>query len=239
MIADRPFLCGTRALKNLRWLRAHAPNVFEGQEPALGWGSVVPTRLLGSLNRALPTTAPKFIDPDQLRRVSFPEVTDSLSEPIFRGTVHFLQVNFTVNEPGLPSQNAVVSLADMQTATSYATQAAPLIAGYTQQYGATAITVSSTILTFNVTLTQPSYSDSDLQTWINDVKAANQISATDCIAMLHPVGFVTNVDGDPSQGVGGYHGKADLAYIFVNVFGTNLTVADDSSQYAIALSLAN
>jgi hypothetical protein len=43
------------------------------------------------------------------------------------------------------------------------------------------------------------------------------------VAILNPIS-VTNTDGDPNKGIGGYHGLASVPYLFVNVFGQNLTV---------------
>jgi len=53
--------------------------------------------------------------------------------------------------------------------------------------------------------------------------------------ILNPQGLI-NTDGDPSQGIGGYHGNANVPYCFVNLFGTNLTIDDANNDYAMALS---
>ena len=58
------------------------------------------------------------------------------------------------------------------------------------------------------------YTDSDLQGWVNAL--STQIAANDAIIVLNPVGMV-NQSVALSQGTGGYHAKAYVPYVFVNM----------------------
>jgi len=59
---------------------------------------------------------------------------------LFNGTIYFASIEFTVQNQG----NKVISVsdADMNTAISYATQAAVPISLYAAQYGQASITIS-------------------------------------------------------------------------------------------------
>src|SRR2546422_975586 len=48
--------------------------------------------------------------------------------------------------------------------------------------------------------------------------------------------ILPNADRDPSRGIGGYHGLANVPYCFVNAMGSGFTVADPQSLFALALS---
>lgn len=212
-------LCGTRAQKNLRWLRDNAPEVFQGKEPSAGWESVVLADVLTRLNRQIPNYFEGPLDVDRLSRLIFPTVDAQLKEAVFQGTIFFVRLSFTIQTP---SGTVAVPAADMQTAVSYATKAAVVLADYTGQYGPTGITISQTILQHAVNLATSTYTDADLQGWVNTIKAANSLPDDGCIAILNPPG-VTNSAADASQGVLGYHLKSNLPYVFVNVLGTGLT----------------
>jgi hypothetical protein len=53
--------------------------------------------------------------------------------------------------------------------------------------------------------------------------------------VLNPT-VAVNLDTQRSQGVGGYHGHANLPYAFINLMGNGLTIADTDQFYALALS---
>jgi hypothetical protein len=225
-------LCATRAQKNLRWIMHNVPQALKGTEPAGGWGSVIPVSVLAHLHQSIPRSYDGPLDLARLEQIRFPAINAALSEPVFSGTVHFVQINFAVQ----PSNNIVaVPMADLQTAVNYATKAGPILAKYTSQYGATSIPISPSILTYNVTLTGTSYSDTNVQNWVNAIKNAHALPGGDCVAILNPAG-VTNTNADLSQGVLGYHGKSDIPYVFANVQGTGLTLDDAKNVYAAALS---
>jgi hypothetical protein len=134
------------------------------------------------------------------------------------------------NQPGLS-----VSDADTQTAVSYATLAVVPIQLYASQYGASAVTVSTTVIPFNVDLAGNSFTDAELQGWVNTFVTRNSLLSNTCVVVLNPRGVV-NTDADPSKGFLGYHFVADVPYIFVNVSGEDFTVADPHNLYAGSLS---
>jgi hypothetical protein len=224
--------CATRAQKNIRWLCRHAPEVFLGDEPRTGWESRIPNNVLAQLHRSIPRRFDGPLDLERLRQITFPRVESALKEPLFNGTIHFVQVRFTIQSP---PNRVSVSATDVQTAVSYATTAAPQIVAYAGQYGPTAIKVSQSVLTYDVTLASNTYTDTDLQGWVNAIRANHSLPDSACIAILNPPGVI-NTAADPSQGVLGYHGKSEVPYVFVNVFGSGLTIGDANDDYAEALS---
>jgi hypothetical protein len=225
----------TRALKNARHLQKVAPHVMPASEPPEGFGSVIPLNVLAQLHRR--ERRPNGgLDPQlarQLHDIVFPDIGNQSHGPLFNGTLYFAQVAFTVQDQG----NAVfeVSAADVATAIAYATDAAAPISAYAGQYGANAVDVSPTILPHSVTLPSASYNDIQLTSWIDAIAAANGLSSKACIVVLNPQSM-TNTDGDRAAGIGGYHAAASVPYIFVNLFGQNLTVDDLAFSYAQILS---
>lgn len=154
-------------------------------------------------------------------------------DPLFSGTLFFVKAEFTIQS----NNNAVISISDqdLAIAVQYATQAAGPISQYADQYGPNGVAVSPGVVPFAVTLGNPTYSDADLQGWVNAFATANNLPANSCVVWMNPQGVV-NSDGDASQGIGGYHSNATLPYIFSNVFGSNFTVADENDVYAQVLS---
>ena len=223
----------TRALKNARYLQKVAPHAMPEVEPAQGFGSIIPLKILGQLHRPDRQVA-RDLDPKltrQLQDLTFPTVSYTSGDPLFKGTLHFVRINFTVQNQG----NAVlaVSAADVGVAIQYANAAAAAISAYARQYGANSLAVSQAIVDFNVVLAGASYNDSQLQAWVNQVAGGLPVNA--CVVVLNPQGM-TNTSGDRAAGIGGYHGLANVPYIFVNLFGANLTVADEAFAYAQILS---
>jgi hypothetical protein len=207
--------------------------VLIGAEPDHGWASVIPAHLLAQLHRSLPDSFDDLpLDLDRLARVKFPAVQAATTEPLFKGTIHFVQINFTVQTP---PGNFAVPTADIETAVAYTAKAAAILSAYASEYGANELAVSQTVLVHDVTLASATYGENDVHTWVNTVKTANNLPAGTCIAILNPTG-VTNSAANPAQGVLGYHGKSEVPFVFVNVSGTNLTVDDANGFYAMALS---
>src|SRR5215471_21244456 len=91
--------CATRAQKNLRWLRHHAPEVFLGDEPGAGWESVIPVSLLTHLHRTIPLGPHGPLDLNRLKQLTFRPVRAALTEAVFNGTIYFVQVRFTIQNP--------------------------------------------------------------------------------------------------------------------------------------------
>ena len=161
-----PGFSATRAQKNLRWLRVHAPEVFVGKEPDSGWESVIPASVLSQLHHSIPRDFHGPLDVTRLSRVAFPSIRAALTEPVFTGTIVFAQIRFSIQSP---PGSAAVPLADVQTAVEYATKAARPLVAYTNQYGATSMAISQSVVTHDVTLATATYSDADLQGWVNDM----------------------------------------------------------------------
>jgi hypothetical protein len=203
-------------------------------EPGAGFGSIIPIKVLAQLHRP-ESRAASGLDPalaKQLKAVIFPDIGMS-GDPLFRGTIYFARIQFTIQS----QNNAIleVSAADVNTAIQYATQAAAPVAAYASQYGTNSLAVHQAALAFSVTLASPSYNDAQLQSWVNTIASANGLASNACVVVLNPLNL-TNTTGDRAAGIGGYHGNANIPYIFVNLFGQNLTVADEAFSYAQILS---
>ena len=227
-----PALCATRAIKNARHLQATAPAILPKEEPADGFGSRVPRELLARLHTAVP---PKDLDrvpglAAALARAPAPKPRASAAEPLFNGTLVFAEINFRTNQ-GFVS----VKPADLTVAMDFARLAAVPISGYASQYGPNGLQVADKALPFAANVPSGTYNDQILQGWVNSIVSENHLPADSCVVVLNPEGVV-NTDADPSQGVGGYHGLANVPYCFVNVMGTGLTVKDEANVYALALS---
>jgi hypothetical protein len=124
---------------------------------------------------------------------------------------------------------------DLAVAIGYATEAALPIAKYASQYGQNTLTVNPLPLRFDVTLQKPTFTDQQLQGWVNSIKSQNNLSNDTCLVVLNPQG-VENTSDSRGAGVGGYHWKASIPYIMVNVNGSGLEVEDPGFVYAGSLS---
>ena len=156
-----------------------------------------------------------------------------MAAPLFAGTIFFVRIRFTIQN----QNNAVISVrdADIATAVAYAAQAAIPISKYAAQYGPNNVTVSASVLSFDVSLKSNTYTDHDLQAYVNTIASQNRLPSSACVAVLNPEGII-NTTFPLSQGVGGYHDKANVAYLMVNMTGQNLTIDDPGFLYAGALS---
>ncbi len=225
-------LCVTRAIKNARHLQANAPHILPKAEPEGGFGSRVPRELLARLHTAVP---PKDLDrvpglAAALAKKPIPRPRAAAAAPLFRGTLVFASVDFQVR-----TGSVSIGPGDLATAMTFARLAIGPISAYATQYGPNALAVGDTAVPFSASVPSGRYNDQTLQTWVNAIVKAGGLPADTCVVILSPQGVV-NTDADPSQGVGGYHGMANVPYCFVNVMGTGLTVKDEASVYALALS---
>ena len=224
-------LCATRALKNAHHLQKVAPELMPAVEPPEGFGSVIPIKTLARLHMA---GAPELRNDANLQKalkgVTFPKIMASGSA-LFQGTLYFVSLQFTIQN----QHNAVISVsaADVATAIQYSENACPPISAYAGQYGSNSCKVSPTATSLAVTLPSASYNDAQLQGWVNT--AAASLPADACVVILNPQSM-DNTSGSRSAGIGGYHGQANVPYIFVNLFGSGLTVADTAFAYAQILS---
>ncbi len=227
-----PHLCATRAIKNARHLQMTAPHILPRDEPPGGFASRVPRELLARLH-APPD--PKDLArvtglAEALRRTPVPRRTAKASAPLFHGTLVFAQVTFTTSRG-----TVAVNGPDLATAIAFARLAVGPISAYASQYGPNGVVVAPKSVPFAANVPSGRYNDQALQGWVNAIVAQNGLPPDTCVVILNPQGVV-NADADPSQGVGGYHGLANVPYAFVNVMGTGLTIADEADAYALALS---
>lgn len=219
-------------MKNARHLQRTAPDILPPDEPPGGFASRVPRDLLSRLHanpdaRDLARVAGLT---EALRRAPVPKRGTKAAAPLFHGTLVFVQVTFSTSR-GTVAVNGM----DLATAIAFARLAVAPIAAYASQYGPNAVAVAPATVPFAVNVPGGSYTDQTLQGWVNAIVAQNRLSPDTCVVILNPQGVV-NTDADPGQGVGGYHGLANVPYAFVNVMGTGLTVKDAADVYALALS---
>ena len=230
------FFCATRALKNARHVQRVAPHLVPAEEPAEGFASRVPLDMLSRLHLMVDAELAGHPDLLPVAKSLRAALLKPRFERLFQGTLHFVQVQFHV-----AGAVTVVSDADMATMVEYAQLAVPQIVGYASRYGPITASVSSDVLRFAVEPLNGTFNDGDLQGWVNRILTRNQLPAgSTALVIPHPRG-TTNTDGDATKGVGGYHGKANCPYSYVNVFGTGFTVADEkdtqaADHYALQLS---
>ena len=226
--------CATRALKNARFIQAHAPNLIPAREPEEGFASVIPFSQLCRLH----VTADQRSLPEDLRAVTsalpWPEIATTAQTPLFKGTLYVTRITFAID--GASGTSLAVTAADVTTAIRYLGLACPPISAYASAYGSNALRVSPTALEYAVTLPASSYNDQTLQGWIGDIVSQNGLDAAgSCIVVLSPQGVV-NTDADSTQGILGYHGIAKVPYCFANVFGQGFAVDDAADVFAWQLS---
>ena len=221
--------CYTRALKNARFLREAAPEIFGRDPRAEGFGTGVPLEILRGLHRTSPDSPVlnryKAVA-EVLRTQKPPAPGPAARDALFSGTLHFAQITFQT-----PGGNLEVPTADMNQIVQYARHAAVPIAAYATQYGPSSLSVSPTVLTMTVSLTSTSFTDSDLQGWVNDLASSNGFGSDQCIFVPVPPGVSAANIGENA----GYHGKADIPYVVAGVT-TGLTLADNADVYAMVVS---
>lgn len=224
-------LCATRHLKNARHLQATAPHILPREEPPDGYASRVPFDLLGRLHAVRQDELGRYRDlAEALRRSPVPPPRATVTGSLFNGSLIFAQISFR-------TRSGTVSLAvsDLQTAITYATLVVLPISRYAAQYGPNQSVVSTSPILFGADVPAGRYNDQILRGWVNAIASQAKLPGNVCVMILNPRGIV-NTDGDPSRGIGGYHGLANVPYCFVNAMGSGFTVADPQSLFALALS---
>ena len=229
MTRPRSFICATRAWKNIRHLQT--VHILPSVEPAEGFTSIIPLATLAQVHR--PEWRAQSVDKKLavlLDGVDFPPVSNAAVDPLFKGTLYFVRIQFTIQDQG----NVVLSVsdADVATALTYANQAARPISRYAGQYGPNGIAVSQNVLALSVTLPTAKYTDAALRSWVNTVVLNYNLPGNTCVVVLNPPGLLNTT----YPGAGGYHGYANGPYISSNVYGQDLTVADKPRVYAQILS---
>src|SRR6266481_2121073 len=111
---------------------------------------------------------------------------------LFSGTVYFVRVTFVT-----PSGNVVFSAADMQMMITYAQHAiVPITEFVEQEYGPTSTTISPTAIEYTANLSSSTFSDSDLQGWVNDILSTNGLTAANSIIVVPcPTGIGAGIVG--------------------------------------------
>ena len=225
----RPVRCYTRALKNARFLREAAPEIFAQDPDAEGFGTGVPLEILRGLHR-IPHNSPvlnRHKAVAEVLRTSRPPVPGRVSrDALFSGTIHFAQVTFQTS-----GGNRVVPTADMNQIVQYAQHAIVPVSEYAAQYGPNTVSISPNLLTKTVSLSGTSFTDGDLQGWVNDLASSNSFGSDHCIFVPVPPGVSANNVGENA----GYHSKANIPYIVAGVT-TGLTLADNADVYAMVVS---
>jgi len=233
--STRRVRCYTRALKNARYLQSISPQVFARDASAEGFGTGIPLEILRILHRIrhdspLLNRHPAVVQFVRENRLPLPDRT--ARGPLFTGTVHFAQVTFQTS-----GGNLVIPTADMNTIVQYAQRAVVPINEYAKQYGPNSVTVSTTLITRTINLPSGSFSDSDLDGWVNDIASANSLPAGDCVFIVFPPGLTgtganTSAIGDNS----GFHFKANISYVAAGVYHQGLTLQDTADVYAMVVS---
>jgi hypothetical protein len=222
--------CYTRALKNARHLQKVAPDLFAKDPSMAGFGTGVPVEILRGLHRIghdSPILSRYQAVAETLRKYPLPSVGQPVRDSLFQGTIHFAQLTFHTS-----AGDQVMSTSDMNQIVQYATHAVVPISEYAGQYGLNAVNVAATLLTKTVNVPIGTFTDPDLQGWVNALKSDNNLPDNSCIFVIVPGGISAYEVG----GNGGYHWKADIPYIAAGVYWTGLTLADVPDQYAMVVS---
>ena len=222
--------CGTRALKNARSLQQLLPREF----PPLGVDECHLDRLpFEELLRLHHLTPPELdaVDP-RLARLRAPiPGPGAVRGALFSGTLRFLHITYDLG----PGGSLGVGPADLSMALRFAGLVSEPLQRYAGQYGTNRLDVAPAAPPARFPVPSGRFTDTTLQGWIGSLVRAGTVAAGECAVVLAPPGVV-NADAPADRGVLGYHGHADVPYIFVNVLGTGFSLADPDDLYALALS---
>ena len=226
-----PF-CSTRMLKNARFLQSPLVGFFLGEEPLEGFPSLLPQRILMRLNKLTAEEVRIEGLAKALSRSKVPTPGATAAAPLFSGTLKFVQTTFSTG-----GTDFSVPDSDMKVAVEYAIKSAVPISEYASQYGPNSLSVTGGTIPFSASVTNGTYNDTILSRWADELAKSLGLGPDSCLAFLNPKGVV-NSDADISKGILGYHevSSSGVPYIFVNVTGEGLTLADRAELYALALS---
>ena len=221
--------CGTRAYKNAEHIRRIASHLI----PKEGISSIIPAETLANLHTVMNPS--EVIENKELatllERNRLPSPSDTVSRPLFNGTLYFVQITFNT-----PSGNFSISNADVLTAINYSKHAVNPISRYASLYGRNSANVSDNVIQYSVNLNGMTYNDTDLKGWVNDILNINNLpSGSSCVVILNPT-YAGIIDVDEAGGINGFHGNGNAPFCFVNVRGQNLTLDDRQTAYARVLS---
>src|SRR5206468_10330585 len=105
------------------------------------------------------------------------------SGPLFKGTLVFVQLIF--QEPNRPA--ASVSLADVQTAVSYAALAVQPIHRYAWQFGQNSVGVWPNVISLNASVSGTAFKTAQFEGWVEQAAniARDEKVENPCIVILH------------------------------------------------------
>ena len=221
--------CMTRAVKVLKYLRRTVPKT-------------IPRSSLDALEKLHPTVLSSLhiasdwdhVTQDAklkiwLRTHAIPAPQATVAGPLFQGTLVFARIIFArVNQPDFS-----MSLADTQTAVSYATLAVVPIQRYASQYGPSSVTVSPTVIPFTANLNGNSFIESELEGWVEQIAqiARSNNVINPCVVILHD----RSLPATPiyTGHTNAYHSNTSdgTPFCYCLVFGQNLSVADNNHNF--------
>src|SRR5258708_121117 len=224
---QRAVRCFTRSLKNARFLQSEAPDLFAGAADSEGFGTGIPMEMLRGLHRTR-HDSPALRGYQQvaefLQRNTLPLPGAAARTSLFSGTIHFARLTFRTS-----GGDRSVALADMNQIVDYAQHAIVPLSAYASPYGPNAVTIAPALLTMDVSVPSNTFTDGDLQGWVNTLVADNALPLDSCVFVVVPRGITAASVGDNA----GYHSIANVPYVVAGVFGTNLTLADQADAYAM------
>src|SRR5260221_8125235 len=101
-----------------------------------------------------------------------------------------------------------------------------------QEYGHSTTVISPTTIDYTAHMSAATFSDSDLQGWVNDILSTNGLDpSTTLIAVPCPSGILD--DAGYVVANGGYPHIAYSPYPAFRISATGLTLADPVDQYAM------
>jgi hypothetical protein len=216
-------------MKNARYLKENEPGTFD-KRSAEGFGTGLDVDVLSKLHR-LRHDSPELARHESLatflRHRSLPQPRSTVSDPLFIGTVHFVQVTFETS-----NGHIAVNDRDMATIVQYAKRAAVPISKYASQYGPDSLSIASTILTYTASTPNAAFGDAMLQKWVDDIAAGNNLRSDSCVAIIVPNG----VRAGGVSANAGYHSLATIPYIVMGVHEDGLTIQDEADVYAMVVS---
>ena len=216
-------LCMTRAVKVLKYLHRKVPETIP--RSSLHALERLPPEVLSSLHIAkdLDRVTQDQKLKDWLRRNPITAPKAMVASPLFDGTLVFAQIIFV--RPNQPDY--FISMADMQTAASYASLAVVPIQSYASLYGPSSVTVSPNIIPFPAILTGNSFTQSDLEGWVDQVAQLAQ-ATNPCIVVLHDRSLPTTPIFTNHRNSFHFTTPAGTPYCYCLAFGQNLSVADNN-----------
>lgn len=213
-----PLRCLTRAFKNDRYLKEK------------GFDADVDVDVLARLHR-LRHDSPELREHEALstfvRHRGVPPVRDTVSEPLFHGTIHFAKVVFET-----PNGAIAMDDDDMSVIVKYARNAAVPISAYASQYGPNSISIAPAILQYTVNTTHAAFGDAMLRSWVDDLATKHNLGPESCISIIVPSGIRA---GSVSANAG-YHGLSTIPYIVMGVHARDLTLQDTADAFAMVVS---